>query len=368
MNRQEFLEQFIAALEPLTNAEREQISAYYEELIDDAVEQGCTEEECLARFGTPQQAAERFRAEYVEEGSAPTSGMAIPTAMTSTTSPESEFHTLDLQAEDIPIRIQPAESGQFQIHFEANPQRDLIRSELRDGTWYYHHRLQKRNLRNFFGFWGKELPELTVLVPTSFRGELRIRTSNAAIVLNGIRETAVVILTTSNDRIQAADASSGEWKIHTSNAHIQLDNIGALRLEAVTSNSKLTAASIHADTQQFKSSNGNIQLDDLVGKELTATTSNARITAKNCQFSEKIALTTSNGSISTERLSSHNLCFRSSNASIKGTLCGSLADYATECRTSNGSCNIPCLPANGQSKFLSATTSNGSIRLDFLAE
>ena len=43
MNRQEFLKQFLSALEPLTPEERSQISEYYEELICDGLEEGLSE-------------------------------------------------------------------------------------------------------------------------------------------------------------------------------------------------------------------------------------------------------------------------------------------------------------------------------------
>ena len=63
MNRYQFLQEFLDALGPLSEEEKQQISDYYEELICDGLEQGLSEEEVLARFGSPQDEARRFREE-----------------------------------------------------------------------------------------------------------------------------------------------------------------------------------------------------------------------------------------------------------------------------------------------------------------
>ena len=59
MNRYQFLQEFLDALGPLSEEEKQQISDYYEELICDGLEQGLSEEEVLARFGSPQDEARR---------------------------------------------------------------------------------------------------------------------------------------------------------------------------------------------------------------------------------------------------------------------------------------------------------------------
>ena len=64
MNRYQFLQEFLDALGPLSEEEKQQISDYYEELICDGLEQGLSEEEVLARFGSPQDEARRFRDVY----------------------------------------------------------------------------------------------------------------------------------------------------------------------------------------------------------------------------------------------------------------------------------------------------------------
>ena len=80
MKKNEFLEKLLAALEPLSEDERKQILDYCEELFCDGLEQGLSEEECVARFGSPEEAAAQFREEYSAQpsGSAPQRRRGFP--------------------------------------------------------------------------------------------------------------------------------------------------------------------------------------------------------------------------------------------------------------------------------------------------
>lgn len=51
MERSEFISRLLAALDTLPPQDRSQLQQYYEEMIDDAVEWGQSEQEVLAGFG-----------------------------------------------------------------------------------------------------------------------------------------------------------------------------------------------------------------------------------------------------------------------------------------------------------------------------
>ncbi|MDO4344171.1 MAG: DUF1700 domain-containing protein [Eubacteriales bacterium] len=63
MNKTEFLDRLEKLLKSLDKQERRKFLAYYSEMIDDAMEDGCTEEEAVARIGSPGAAAEEILSE-----------------------------------------------------------------------------------------------------------------------------------------------------------------------------------------------------------------------------------------------------------------------------------------------------------------
>lgn len=54
MNKKYFLLELEHELKPLKKAELEKFLSYYEEMIDDYLEDGCTEEEAIRRIGSPE--------------------------------------------------------------------------------------------------------------------------------------------------------------------------------------------------------------------------------------------------------------------------------------------------------------------------
>lgn len=63
MNKKEFLERLQRLLKELPQKERSKYLAYYQEMIEDAVEDGCTEEQATARIGSPGAIAEEILSE-----------------------------------------------------------------------------------------------------------------------------------------------------------------------------------------------------------------------------------------------------------------------------------------------------------------
>ena len=354
MNRQQFLQEFLDALGPLSQEERQQISDYYEELICDGLEQGLSEEEILARFGSPKEEAVRFLAE---------NPIPEPQQEPSLYFPTGHINTLDLSAEDVRVRIVTAEGVQPQVRFPADPERDQVESRQEGETWYFRHTLRRKRLRNFLGF-GIVRGEITILLPKSFDGNLFIQTKNAKISGEALPSLTMLTAISSNASIRMEVLKAAECCLKTTNASIHLRDFGGDTLKAETSNASLEAENIRCKQQLWKTCNGSIKLTAIEASSLSAATSNSRIVANSCQ-AEKLDLTTSNASIAFDGASGSRLQFHTSNASITGTICGNPDEYRIECGTSNGACNLPNLSGPGREKLLSATTSNGRIQVDF---
>lgn len=71
MNKQEFLYQLEEGLIRLNASERDQFVLYYDELIEDYVEDGASEEEAVNKLGKPSRIASKILEEAIEERSFP---------------------------------------------------------------------------------------------------------------------------------------------------------------------------------------------------------------------------------------------------------------------------------------------------------
>lgn len=384
MTKEEYLKAFLEALEPLSDDERQQLRDYYEEMLCDGLEQGLTEEECVARFGDPVKAAAQFQEEYAQE---PDQVQPATSSLMPLKQPEGKFHTLNLAAESLRIEVEPRQESDFRIAFTPDPNLDIIESEERDGVWFFRHKLKKRLAHMFFGIRRRGESVITVQVPDSFNGTLLIQTSNAKIHCASIQNLPRISLVSSNGGVEAENTGSEDFYCKTCNAHIRLTKLQALsggKLEAITSNGKIQGDGLKFGQVFCKTCNAGISCSQVSCDSLEAQTSNGRIDARDCAASclislvssnnsvageklqsETITLSTSNGGVSVRDLSGSHIALRTSNASITGTVRGDMREYATEGKTSNGSCNIPNLRYPDQQKEFSAVTSNGKIHVDF---
>lgn len=359
MTVQEYLRDFLAELGPLSEEERQQISDYYQELICEGLERGMREEEILSVFGSPAEAAAKFREE---------NGLAQP--VRAITAPaEGTVTVLDLRTEGAPVEVIPAGPGELRIGFEPRPDIDEVESVLEDGVWHFRHSLRKSVSRFLTRqFWRGRTPGIQVLVPENFAGRLLIRTCDAKIRLTGVRDLAELSLTTSNAAVKVEDASASVLRVRTDNGGIRLINLGANDLAAVTDNARIEAEAIRGGQISLKTGNAFIHAAGLEGSTLTAVTSNGRIQAEQCSFSERAGLTTSNGAVVIDRLDCPDIALRTSNGPITGTVCGEMREYVTEARTSNAGCNVPNLHGPDRQKHFSAHTDNARIAVEFVRE
>ena len=144
MDKHEFLKRFFDALGNISENERNQISDYYEELICDGLEQGFTEEECVAKFGSPEEAAEKFREEYAPDIVQETAHSAD---LQKVFSPEeSGIHTLNLSAEGVNIVACESDTPYLKILFDPNPEFDIVKTYCENGVWHFIHKDTKKSL------------------------------------------------------------------------------------------------------------------------------------------------------------------------------------------------------------------------------
>ncbi|MDO5601317.1 MAG: DUF1700 domain-containing protein [Oscillospiraceae bacterium] len=320
MNRETFLAALCGCLSALNEAERAQVVSYYEELIDDAVENGGSEEEVLSSFDAPEAIARQILKEY--GNTAPTPGPDGPNCY----KPLAPGHAVHVEAHNIRVVVRAAAISVPRILF--TPYRsDIVTTEERDGVFYFYHRS-----KIFSWSWLDLLRgphEIVVELPHDFAGELFIKTSNAAVRAEGLSKLA-------------------EGSFTSQNGKVLLENITCRKLFA-------------------RSGNAGIVLTNVTGDTVSAVTSNARITATACSIGQSCSLTTSNAALRLEDISCPCLSLKTSNAAVTGTVVGDVRDYAIRSHTSNASNNLPpefVFPE--QTRSLTVKTSNARINLQFI--
>lgn len=334
MNQETFLRELAAGLSKLSEQERAQVLDYYRELIFDGVENGKSEEAVIQDFGSPRDIAAQISAEYHTPASAqqPASGTVPPVPSQpvggmQTYAACNPVGAVMISAQNISVQVQPVPDGPVRVLFSPC-ESDRITVTEENGVFTFTHMMQHLLFHWQDLFRGPR--SILLQLPVSFHGDISVTTCNSKITAENLREI-------------------GSANFTNNNAHISVTNT-------------------ECRTLQLKSSNGSLKLFGVTGEACTAITSNSRISVENSRFPAQLQLHTSNSSIQVEQGSSDNISMKTANGSISAMLAGDAREYAIHSHTSNGQNNLPTdWSYPGQTKHLSAVTSNARINVKFTA-
>lgn len=324
MKKEEFFSQLFSYLDGLSNEERSRVEEYYTELLMDELEEGIPEEEAISHFGNPEEVAGRIKDEHEAKVDIKENLPVSTTVTRHVYQPSGEITSFQISAQDVNVRIYPAADGKFKIFYRKSPDEEISFRE-ENGNYIFRQEIPLRYRIFSFLKLGKE--GIRVEVPEDKIRNFEVITTNASVKAENLR-------------------GFEDGRLYTSNARITIQNIQGGRLES-------------------KSSNGNIHMEQCKMGQLNAQTSNSGIYCGESS-GQRVFLKTSNGGIEVQRLESKDIKLKTSNASIKGTICGDVRTYAMDCRTSNGSCNLPSWRDEKCTQNLYAHTSNASIKIEFL--
>ena len=359
MKQAEFLQELLAALEPLSAEEREQIREYVEEIFCDAMEQGLSEEECAAQFGSPEQAAREFREGAAQRQEERQNGLAAscrePVSQPEQAEsgkalfrPDRPCSALELDVHNFSLHVSPWDGPELHILFEVNEEEDEIRSERRGDVWVFTCRQKRHGWRKLGMLFGNRTRKMEVCVPRTFRGRLSLATTNARITMEGCEALSSLSLKTTNASVSLLHCSGGEICCRSSNGALHVEDVHGDALQAVTSNARVELTScVWQGACGVHTSNGSVSATQVEAGSLSLQSSNARISVEQVRASG-ITLATSNGSIG-------------------GTVVGDPEEYAITTSTSNASCSPKTRAIPGAQKVLSASTSNGRVALQFVS-
>lgn len=377
MTKYEYLIELAKKLEALNlksddiYPETRRLVGFYQEMIEDRMEDGISEEEAVAgmeeiddivarvrrEFSTPEivvgpdqpdpdvvgpDQPEREEAQDAPEGEPRTTARAEGkyTYMTKTfdekmlkrVSLVDQNHGISiLEGEALELSYVDGPDGHYEVEFSGG----RLSVRFIANQW--------SGIRSLFGVRNVQNNPFTLTLPKGFAGEADLRTTNGAIsVLHA--HAGVLTLRTSNGRITAEDVAAQRVKFATSNGGINLMRIAAKSVVAESSNARIEAESIAADEVVLKTSNGANEARSIAGKQ--------------------VRIETNNGHVKVDDVAGTDIRLSSSNGSITGTIKGRLEDYAITSRTSNGKNNLPVVSEGA--KKLDARTSNARIDVQFV--
>ena len=187
---------------------------------------------------------------------------------------------------------------------------------------------------------------LLVMVPKDVLEKLDIKTSNGSVTVESVSPARLLNIYTDNGKIAVTNINSQAGIVLT------------------TSNGPLTLENINAAYIKGKTTNGNVKAENIACKTFAGLSStNAKIDADVIKCGESISLTSTNGRIRVGGLSANEINLKTSNASITGSVSGSIKDYIIRSKTTNADNKLQNLDLG--SKKLTVNTSNGKIDISF---
>jgi DUF4097 and DUF4098 domain-containing protein YvlB len=238
--------------------------------------------------------------------------------------------------------------------------------------------VEKNRLRTRFFYSvvsGVKFPEVHIEIPKDLLMAYNIRSSNGKIDVSSLNLNKSQF-ETSNASVQLKKLSLGsnDLEVTSENGRITLSEISqAAVVKLKTSNARVEVTDLTAAQLSAKSQNGSIRLDkvNVIGNaDLTTTNASIQLSAI---VAENLTAESENGSIKFDGLDTKKSELYTTNASVAGTVLGSLETYELKLQTSNASIYVDSEKSpdnlyekrNGASeRSLTIRTHSGSININ----
>jgi hypothetical protein len=376
MTKNEYLIDLVLELQKIDagdvfNSEIKQAVIFYQEMIDDMMEDGKTEEEAVASMENVKEIAERMRREFILP-SAKDENASVPPMpprpvppeppvapemkgqLSSTGRADGVFTRMkrvfdpgavkEISITDANNGIQLLPGTELSIEYSES-ENDVYTVSLDGGRLCVKYEPRRWNaFRYIFGV-GKGRMKTVLTVPESWHGAVELNSSNSALEAGGLGLEKLTMATT-NGSISASDMNLAEgFNARTSNGRVALDNIAAISADVRSSNGRVNAENLHIAGQcRVGTSNGAVEAVDIAA--------------------EGIGISTTNGAIKVRGLNADAIKLTTTNGAVSGSIMGSKDDYRITSHTANGKNRLG--NTDSGDRTLDVTTGNASIDISFV--
>ncbi len=363
MTKNEYLIELAKKLEALKiesddmYPEMRRLVGFYQEMIEDKVEDGVPEEEAVAGLEKIDDIVERVRREFQtpeivvgpdapedeEESTEPGTHARADGKYTHMTKSFDAKRVRRVSVVDQNRSVNVVGGTELKVdyvdgpdgHYDVICEGDTLSIRFVANQW--------GGFRSLFGVRSWQTYPINLTLPSQYEGEVDARTTNGSVSATNVGVNGSLVLRTSNGKITAEDVAVQRIKLSTSNGGIRLKNIAGKSVVAESSNARIESDVVAADELVLKTSNGANDARTVTGKRLK--------------------IETRNGHLAVEDVGGENISLSSSNGAITGTIVGKMTDFAVTSRTSNGKNNLPA--ASEGPKKLDVRTSNARIDIQF---
>lgn len=341
MTKSEFILSLSEALALIPRSERVRVLEYYEEMIDDRIESGMSEEEAVAALGSIDEILKEAAPEAVHEC----------TNYSESVSSCAKFIVLH-----DPIETLVANSACAELHVRSEPLPDGVTARvdynlsdneqcacsLSDGRLKVLYKQVKQRSFSFRSLISSADASITITLsnPALVRGEisaisgsvdlsqlvftdsLDAHTASGDLDARDIAVQCKCKLQTASGDITGHNLTCGELlEVHTASGDMETDSVRAGKIDAATASGDLKISEVEADKMHAHSASGDIEIHGCKSQLLQVQTASGDLSILNAECSELIDLHSSNGDISLRDAScSGSIQLSSTNGDIKGTL------------------------------------------------
>lgn len=363
MTKIEFIEQLTQALAHLPGQERIRVLEYFEEMIDDRIESGMSEEDAVAAMGSIEDILKEATPDALN-----TMRETAPEKAADPSAKFSEFHS--------PVEAVIANSASAELHVltaelpegvTARVDWNLSEDEecicsLENGTLKIQHKNQKHRgffLRNLFSAHDRSIT-ITLANATLVHGEFRA--SSGDIDLNSLVFTNSLEVQTASGNLDAHDiavqcncnlhTASGDitatnltcgdiCEIHTVSGDIDLSDVRAGRIGVGTASGDPSLGNIECDALTAKSASGDLDLHGIKADKIVIGSSSGDLTLSDAICSRIVEMSSSSGDIEIQNTQcGQEIRLSSTSGDIRGRLIP-VEDYRYSARSRTGDVKVP---------------------------
>lgn len=404
MKKETYFQKLYQLLRALPDCDRNTIVAFYQEIVEDKMESGLSEEEAVASLGDVNQLAQKIllenpqrrpslkpiwialgvvvailvvlgvwtalgivtyqelRTNSVAEQVLPSKGhsesfssMSEEILQGDERETSSKKDTVGKHMEEYRAPVHEVDAMKFEaenksITFEAADTEEIVISYETDSTQLYTvgqkgSTIYLENKDQREQEQKKGTYRIVVQLPTSYLGGLDVKIDNGKIEAKDLQQLT-------------------SFFCETQNATIDFDHLGVENLCTKTRNGKLILRAIQADQQiELSTSNGAIHLEDCISEVMNLESKNGFIALHAVQATQAIQAETTNGAISLEGLQSPDIQLKTVNGEVAGTIYGNQEDYQIITEQRLGKKNLENKSTG--TKKLQVTTDLGRIQITF---
>ncbi len=269
MNKREYIEALNALAAALPQAERERLTAYYTEIIEDSIEDGVPEEEAVAALGSPEEAVRELL---------PAGGPAVPPQSGETVD---ALRSLDVRVghADVTLRRAPLDNGAAaQIQF-SDPDRFTWRMNG-DALEIVENPVEsKLSLFGLLDLGTRNLATVTVALAGPLEGAVNGTSASGDLLAEGLEIGRSVTLSSQSGDVKLRGcACAGEIRLRSVSGDIDARDVRCDGLMMSTASGDIEVDRGAGASLCAKAASGDVRIDEFdCGGELTAETASGDI-------------------------------------------------------------------------------------------